>query len=187
MNLVDASNIERNLYLTTQLLEMGIPVVVALNMMDIVKKRGDVIDVKKLSKELGVTVVETAAIKGEGTKELVEAAKKAAREGKAPARIKFSDTVENAVNEIEKLIADVTEPAQRHWFAVKLFERDSKVQARFTLGKDVQDKIEKLITAVEEELDDDAESIITDERYQYIGKAGQGLCKEEKDRSVHLG
>ncbi len=93
MNLVDASNIERNLYLTTQLLEMGIPVVAALNMMDIVKKRGDVIDVKKLSKELGVTVVETAAIKGEGTKELVEAAKKAAKEGKAPARIKFSDTV----------------------------------------------------------------------------------------------
>ena len=180
MNLVDASNIERNLYLTTQLLEMGIPVVAALNMMDIVKKRGDVIDVKKLSKELGVTVVETAAIKGEGTKELVEAAKKAAKEGKAPARIKFSDTVENAVNEIEKLIADVTEPAQRHWFAVKLFERDSKVQARFTLGKDVQDKIEKLITAVEEELDDDAESIITDERYQYIGKLVKDCVKKKK-------
>ena len=180
MNLVDASNIERNLYLTTQLLEMGIPVVIALNMMDIVKKRGDVIDVKKLSKELGVTVVETAAIKGEGTKELVEAAKKAAKEGKAPARIKFSDTVENAVNEIEKLIADVTEPAQRHWFAVKLFERDSKVQARFTLGKDVQDKIEKLITAVEEELDDDAESIITDERYQYIGKLVKDCVKKKK-------
>ena len=180
MNLVDASNIERNLYLTTKLLEMGIPVVAALNMMDIVKKRGDVIDVKKLSKELGVTVVETAAIKGEGTKELVEAAKKAAREGKAPARIKFSDTVENAVNEIEKLIADVTEPAQRHWFAVKLFERDSKVQARFTLGKDVQDKIEKLITAVEEELDDDAESIITDERYQYIGKLVKDCVKKKK-------
>ena len=180
MNLVDASNIERNLYLTTQLLEMGIPVVAALNMMDIVKKRGDVIDVKKLSKELGVTVVETAAIKGEGTKELVEAAKKAAKEGKAPARIKFSDTVENAVNEIEKLIADVTEPAQRRWFAVKLFERDSKVQARFTLGKDVQDKIEKLITAVEEELDDDAESIITDERYQYIGKLVKDCVKKKK-------
>ena len=180
MNLVDASNIERNLYLTTQLLEMGIPVVIALNMMDIVKKRGDVIDVKKLSQELGVPVVETAAIKGEGTKELVEAAKKAAKEGKAPARIKFSDTVENAVNEIEKLIADVTEPAQRHWFAVKLFERDSKVQARFTLGKDVQDKIEKLITAVEEELDDDAESIITDERYQYIGKLVKDCVKKKK-------
>ena len=136
MNLVDASNIERNLYLTTQLLEMGIPVVIALNMMDIVKKRGDVIDVKKLSQELGVPVVETAAIKGEGTKELVEAAKKAAKAGNAPAKRAFEGTIENAVTEIEKLIADVTEPAQRRWFAVKLFERDSKVQARFTIGKD---------------------------------------------------
>ena len=180
MNLVDASNIERNLYLSTQLLEMGIPVVIALNMMDIVKKRGDVIDVKKLSKELGVPVVETAAIKGEGTKELVEAAKKAAAAKNAPAKYAFSETIENALTEIEKLIADVTEPAQRRWFAVKLFERDSKVQARFTLGKDVQDKIEKLISAVEEELDDDAESIITDERYQYIGKLVKDCVKKKK-------
>ena len=180
MNLVDASNIERNLYLTTQLLEMGIPVVIALNMMDIVKKRGDVIDVKKLSQELGVPVVETAAIKGEGTKELVEAAKKAAKAGNAPAKRAFEGTIENAVTEIEKLIADVTEPAQRRWFAVKLFERDSKVQARFTLGQDVQDKIEKLITAVEEELDDDAESIITDARYQYIGKLVKDCVKKKK-------
>ena len=180
MNLVDASNIERNLYLTTQLLEMGIPVVVALNMMDIVKKRGDVIDVKKLSQELGVPVVETAAIKGEGTRELVEAAKKAAKAAKAPAVHGFGGSIENAVTEIEKLIADVTEPAQRRWFAVKLFERDSKVQARFTLGKDVQDKIEKLITAVEEELDDDAESIITDARYQYIGKLVKDCVKKKK-------
>ena len=180
MNLVDASNIERNLYLTTQLLEMGIPVVIALNMMDIVKKRGDVIDVKKLSQELGVPVVETAAIKGEGTRELVEAAKKAAKAGNAPAKRAFEGTIENAVTEIEKLIADVTEPAQRRWFAVKLFERDSKVQARFTLGKDVQDKIEKLITAVEEELDDDAESIITDARYQYIGKLVKDCVKKKK-------
>ena len=180
MNLVDASNIERNLYLTTQLIEMGLPVVIALNMMDIVRKRGDVIDVKKLSKELGVTVVETAAIKGEGTKELVEAAKKAAKAGKAPEKLTFSDTVEHAVSEIETLIADVTEPAQRRWFAVKLFERDSKVLDRFSFGKDVLDKIEKLITAVEEELDDDAESIITDERYQYIGKLVKDCVKKKK-------
>ena len=180
MNLVDASNIERNLYLTTQLIEMGLPVVIALNMMDIVRKRGDVIDVKKLSKELGVTVVETAAIKGEGTKELVEAAKKAAKAGKAPEKLTFSDTVEHAVSEIETLIADVTEPAQRRWFAVKLFERDSKVLDRFSFGKDVLDKIEKLITAVEEELDDDAESIITDARYQYIGKLVKDCVKKKK-------
>ena len=139
MNLVDASNIERNLYLTTQLLEMGIPVVIALNMMDIVKKRGDVIDVKKLSQELGVPVVETAAIKGEGTKELVEAAKKAAKAAKAPAVHGFGGSIENAVTEIEKLI-----------------------------------------TAVEEELDDDAESIITDARYQYIGKLVKDCVKKKK-------
>ena len=180
MNLVDASNIERNLYLSTQLLEMGIPVVIALNMMDIVKKRGDVIDVKKLSKELGVPVVETAAIKGEGTKELVEAAKKAAAAKNAPAKHAFAETIENALTEIEKLIADVTEPAQRRWFAVKLFERDSKVLARFAFGKDVLEKLEKLITAVEEELDDDAESIITDARYQYIGGLVKDCVKKKK-------
>ena len=180
MNLVDASNIERNLYLTTQLLEMGIPVVIALNMMDIVKKRGDVIDVKKLSQELGVPVVETAAIKGEGTKELVEAAKKAAKAGKVPAKREFDADIEAAITEIENLIADVTEEGQRRWFAVKLFERDSKVQARFTLGKDVQDKIEKIVTGVEEKLDDDAESIITDARYQYIGKLVKDCVKKKK-------
>ena len=180
MNLVDASNIERNLYLSTQLLEMGIPVVIALNMMDIVKKRGDVIDVKKLSRELGVPVVETAAIKGEGTKELVEAAKKAAAAKNAPAKHAFSESIENALTEIEKLIADVTEPAQRRWFAVKLFERDSKVLARFAFGKDVLEKLEKLITAVEEELDDDAESIITDARYQYIGGLVKDCVKKKK-------
>ena len=180
MNLVDASNIERNLYLSTQLLEMGIPVVIALNMMDIVKKRGDVIDVKKLSKELGVPVVETAAIKGEGTKELVEAAKKAAAAKNAPAKHAFSESIENALTEIEKLIADVTDEAQRRWFAVKLFERDSKVLARFAFGKDVLEKLEKLITAVEEELDDDAESIITDARYQYIGGLVKDCVKKKK-------
>ena len=180
MNLVDASNIERNLYLSTQLLEMGIPVVIALNMMDIVKKRGDVIDVKKLSKELGVPVVETAAIKGEGTRELVEAAKKAAAAKNAPAKHAFSESIENALTEIEKLIADVTDEAQRRWFAVKLFERDSKVLARFAFGKDVLEKLEKLITAVEEELDDDAESIITDARYQYIGGLVKDCVKKKK-------
>ncbi len=169
MNLVDASNIERNLYLSTQLLEMGIPVVIALNMMDIVKKRGDVIDVKKLSRELGVPVVETAAIRARAPRR----ARRGGKEGRcgenAPAKHAFSESIENALTEIEKLIADVTEPAQRRWFAVKLFERDSKVLARFAFGKDVLEKLEKLITAVEEELDDDAESIITDARYQYIG------------------
>ena len=180
VNLVDASNIERNLYLTTQLLEMGIPVVVALNMMDIVSKRGDTIDVKKLSAELGVPVVETTALKGKGTRELMEAAKKAAAGAAAPAKHAFSDEIENALSQISGLIKDVTEEGQRRWFAVKLFERDEKVLARFHFSQDMRDKLESIITAVEEELDDDAESIITDARYQYITGVVKSCVKKKK-------
>ena len=180
LNLVDASNIERNLYLTTQLLEMGIPVVVALNMMDIVEKRGDTIDTAKLSAKLGVPVVETTALKGKGTKELVEAAKRAAATGTKPAKHAFSDTIEQALSQITSLIADVTEEDQRRWFAVKLFERDEKVLARFHFGKDTLEKLETIITAVEDELDDDAESIITDARYQYITEIVKPCVKKQK-------
>ena len=180
LNLVDASNIERNLYLTTQLLEMGIPVVVALNMMDIVEKRGDTIDTAKLSAKLGVPVVETTALKGKGTKELVEAAKRAAQSGTKPAAPAFSDAIEQALGQITSLIADVTEQDQRRWFAVKLFERDEKVLARFHFGKDTLEKLEKIITAVEDELDDDAESIITDARYQYITEIVKPCVKKQK-------
>ena len=180
VNLVDASNIERNLYLTTQLLEMGIPVVIALNMMDIVQKRGDTIDSKKLSSMLGVPVVETSALKGKGTKELMEAAKKAAASAVRPPKHAFSDVIENALGQITELIRDVTEEEQRRWFAVKLFERDEKVLARFHFGQDVRDKLEKIITTVEEELDDDAESIITDARYQYITEVVKPCVKKKK-------
>lgn len=180
LNLVDAANIERNLYLTTQLLEMGIPVVVALNMMDIVAKRGDKIDTAKLSAKLGVPVVETTALKGKGTKELVEAAKRAAASGAAPAKPAFSGTIEQALDKIASLIADVTEPEQRRWFAVKLFERDEKVLARFHFGEDTRAKLEQIIAAVEEELDDDAESIITDARYQYITEVVRSCVKKQK-------
>lgn len=180
LNLVDASNIERNLYLTTQLLEMGIPVVVALNMMDIVQKRGDTIDTAKLSAKLGVPVVETTALKGKGTKELVQAAKHAAQSGAKPAAPAFSDVVEQALGQITSLIADVTEQDQRRWFAVKLFERDEKVLNRFHFGKDTLEKIEKIITAVEDELDDDAESIITDARYQYITEIVKPCVKKQR-------
>ena len=180
LNLVDAANIERNLYLTTQLLEMGIPVVVALNMMDIVEKRGDVIDTAKLSAKLGVHVVETTALKGKGTKELVEAAKHAVTDGVKPAAPAFSDTIEQAIGRISALIADVTEEDQRRWFAVKLFERDEKVLSRFRFGKDTLEKLEAIITAVEDELDDDAESIITDARYQYITEVVKPCVKKQK-------
>lgn len=180
LNLVDAANIERNLYLTTQLLEMGIPVVVALNMMDIVAKRGDVIDTAKLSAKLGVPVVETTALKGKGTKELVEAAKRAAQSGAKPAAPAFSDAIEQALGQITTLIADVTEQDQRRWFAVKLFERDEKVLNRFHFGKDTLEKLEAIITAVEDELDDDAESIITDARYQYITEVVKPCVKKQR-------
>ena len=180
LNLVDASNIERNLYLTTQLLEMGIPVVVALNMMDIVEKRGDTIDTAKLSAKLGVPVVETTALKGKGTKELIEAAKRAAKSGAKPAVHAFSDPIEQALGQISSIIADVTEADQRRWFAVKLFERDEKVLSRFHFGADTLEKLEKIITAVEDELDDDAESIITDARYQYITEIVKPCVKKQK-------
>lgn len=180
LNLVDASNIERNLYLTTQLLEMGIPVVVALNMMDIVEKRGDTIDTAKLSAKLGVPVVETTALKGKGTKELVEAAKRAAKSDTKPAVPAFSDAIEQALSQITSLIADVTEEDQRRWFAVKLFERDEKVLTRFHFGKDTLEKLENIIAAVEDELDDDAESIITDARYQYITEVVKPCVKKQR-------
>ena len=180
LNLVDASNIERNLYLTTQLLEMGIPVVVALNMMDIVEKRGDTIDTAKLSAKLGVPVVETTALKGKGTKELIEAAKRAAKSGAKPAVHAFSDSIEQALGQISSIIADVTEADQRRWFAVKLFERDEKVLSRFHFGADTLEKLEKIITEVEDELDDDAESIITDARYQSITEIVKPCVKKQK-------
>ena len=180
VNLVDASNIERNLYLTTQLLEIGIPVVIALNMMDIVTKRGDTIDTKKLSAELGVPVIETTALKGKGTAELMAAAKKAAAAGVRPAQHAFSAEIENALAQITDLIRDVTEEGHRRWFAVKLFERDEKVLARFQFSQETRDKLEKIITAVEDELDDDAESIITDARYQYITKLVKPVVKKKK-------
>ncbi len=179
VNLVDASNIERNLYLTTQLTEMGIPVVVALNMMDIVRKRGDKIDGKKLSEALGVPVVETAAIKGEGTRELMAAARKAAAGAARPPQHAFAAEIEQAIGKIEAMLSDVTDPSQRRWFAIKLFERDEKVLDRFHFGKDMRDNLEAVIAAVEDSLDDDAESIITDARYQYIAELVQ-RCVQKK-------
>ncbi|MDY3711691.1 MAG: ferrous iron transport protein B [Agathobaculum sp.] len=183
MDLVDASNIERNLYLTTQLLEMGMPVVVALNMMDIVEGRGDVIDTAGLSKALGVPVVETAAIKGKGIGGLIAAAKQAAAGAAQPPLHRFSDEIENALSSIETMIADVTEAAQRRWFAIKLFERDEKVLSRFHFGQDTRDKLEAVIAAVEDELDDDAESIITDARYRYIAEI-VGACVKKKRKGA---
>lgn len=171
LNLVDASNIERNLYLTTQLIEMGIPTVIALNMIDIVNKRGDVIDKDKLGKELGCVVVETSALKGTGAMEAAKEAIKLAESRKEQKIVhKFTKNVEDALVEIEEIIAANTEASQKRWFAVKLFERDEKATSILNLSQVQKDKIEEIVAKIEEELDDDSESIITNERYVYIGE-----------------
>ena len=171
LNLVDATNIERNLYLTTQLLELGYPVVIALNMIDVVKKNGDRIDTAKLSAALGCPVVETAAVKGEGC---LEAAQKAAElaqaRQKAVPQHAFSDTVERALAAISDTVRDVVPRDSARWFSIKLFERDEKVMEQFTFSPDVKNRLEEIIRSCETELDDDSESIITNERYEYISK-----------------
>ena len=168
INLVDATNIERNLYLTTQVLEMGIPVVVALNMMDIVKKNGDQIDAVRLSKELGCPVIEVSALKGTGLKDLyakaVEAARAKACSGHQHA---FDSRVEKALNDIEDLISGHVPENQLRWYAVKIFEQDEKVVAELE-KLNLDDQFARIIAACEKEMDDDSESIITNERYEYI-------------------
>lgn len=185
LNLVDASNIERNLYLTTQLIEMGIPTVIALNMIDIVNKRGDVIDKDKLGKELGCVVVETSALKGTGAMEAAKEAIKLAESRKEQKIVhKFTKNVEDALVEIEEIIAANTEASQKRWFAVKLFERDEKATSILNLSQVQKDKIEEIVAKIEEELDDDSESIITNERYVYIGELISKAVK--KKNTDHL-
>ena len=169
LNIVDGTNLERNLYLTTQLTELGIPTVIAVNMMDLVKKNGDTIDTKALSQQLGCRIVEISALKGKGVMEAAEAAIDAAKNTKTVPMHKFSGPVEHTIAHIEEAaVHDLPEERQR-WYAVKLFERDSQVMEQLSLDPEVLAHIEKDIAAVEKEMDDDAESIITNERYIYIG------------------
>ncbi|MBC8546077.1 ferrous iron transport protein B [Clostridiaceae bacterium NSJ-31] len=171
LDLVDGSNIERNLYLTTQLTEMGIPVVIALNMMDVVRKNGDRIDVQKLSAALGCPVVETAAVKGEGSMKAAQTALQLAQSGRrTEPQHTFCDRVEQALTEIEEAASGKIPAENRRWYAVKLFERDEKVLAQIALSPVESMQIEKAIAACEQEMDDDSESIITNERYNYIAK-----------------
>ncbi len=169
INLVDGTNLERNLYLTTQVLELGIPVVIALNMIDLVNKSGDKIDIKKLSEELGCGIVETSALKGTGSMEAAEKAISLARShAKSVPRHTFSSPVEKALCEIAGMCRDSVPQEQSRWYAVKLFERDEKVLREFKCTPDVKNRLEEITSAAETELDDDAESIITNERYAYI-------------------
>lgn len=171
INIIDSTNIERNLYLTTQLAELGIPMVIALNMIDIVRKNGDVIDVKKIADALGCEVVEVSALKGIGSKEAAEKAVELVRAGrKTEPRHTFDGAVEHALAHIEEAIEGKIHSGHARWYSIKLFERDKKVIEELNLDPSVLDHIEADITACEQELDDDAESIITNQRYAYINK-----------------
>ena len=186
LNIIDGTNIERNLYLTTQLIELGIPVVMAVNMIDLVRKNGDKIDLHKLSKELGCAAVEISALKGEGCRQAAEqavAAAKAARSGELPHV--FTGSVEHAIAHIEESIQGKVDTRFLRWYAVKLFERDEKVQAELALDKELLAHIEQHIADCEAEMDDDAESIITNQRYAYISNVVSKSVKK-KPRTENL-
>ena len=178
LNIVDATNLERNLYLTTQLVEIGIPVVIALNMMDLVRKAGDSINTKELSREIGCKIVEISALKSEGIDAAVKACIEAAGTKAVPQQ-SFSGSVEHALAHIEEITVHDLPEEQQRWYAIKLFERDDKVQAKLKLSEAVKEHIEKDIAAAEAEMDDDAESIITNERYIYIAGLMKGCYKKK--------
>ena len=180
LNIIDGTNLERNLYLTTQLVELGIPVVVAINMMDVVKKNGDKINTQELSRELGCPVVEISALKGTGIQEAAEAAVQAAQNGHTVPQHTFTGVVEHALAHIEEAAVHNLPEEQQRWYAIKIFERDDKVLAKMNLDAQVAAHIEEDIRAAEEELDDDAESIITNERYVYIASIIKGCYKKKQ-------
>ncbi len=179
LNIIDGTNLERNLYLTTQLTELGIPVVVAINMMDVVQKNGDKINTAELSRTLGCKVVEISALKGTGIMDAAEAAIDAAKNGKTVPQHTFSGTVEHALAHIEEACVHNMPEEQQRWYAIKLFERDDKVLEQVKLDQSVLEHIEADIKAVEEEMDDDAESIITNERYIYMGGVIKSCYKKK--------
>ncbi|NCC67386.1 MAG: ferrous iron transporter B [Clostridia bacterium] len=179
LNIIDGTNLERNLYLTTQLTELGIPVVIAVNMMDVVKKNGDKINITELSRELGCKIVEVSALKGTGIMEAAEAAIEAAKSTKTVPLHTFSGPVEHAIAHIEEATVHDMPAEQQRWYAIKVFERDDKAIAQLKLDKTVLDHIEQDIRAAEQELDDDAESIITNERYVYISSILKGCYKKK--------
>ena len=179
LNIVDGTNLERNLYLTTQLTELGIPVVVAINMMDVVRKNGDQINIKELSRELGCEVYEISALKGDGVMDAAEAAVKAAESTKTVPMHTFSGAVEHAIAHIEEAAVHNMPEEQQRWYAIKIFERDDKVLEKLNIPEDVAAHIEADIKAAETELDDDAESIITNERYVYIASIIKGCYKKK--------
>ncbi len=184
LNIIDGTNLERNLYLTTQLVELGIPVVVAINMMDIVKKNGDKLNTADLAKQLGCKVVEISALKGNGVMEAAEAAMQAAKGTKTVPQHTFSGPVEHALAHIEEAIVHNLPEEQQRWYAIKVFERDDKVLEQLRIAPDTMKHIEADIAAAEKELDDDAESIITNERYVYIAQVIKSCYRKRSAGSL---
>ena len=180
LNIIDGTNLERNLYLTTQLTELGIPVVLAINMMDVVEKEGDKINTAELSRQLGCKVVPISALKGTGVMEAAEAAIDAAKNGKTIPMHTFSGPVEHAIAHIEEAVVHDMPEEQQRWYAIKVFERDDKVMEKLNISKETLAHIEKDIQAAEKELDDDAESIISNERYVYIAEVIKACYKKKK-------
>ncbi len=186
LNIVDGTNLERNLYLTTQLIELGIPVVIAINMMDVVRKNGDALDTKELSRRLGCQIIEISALKGEKTLEAAELAIKAAESEKTIPAHTFSGPVEHAIAHIEEVIVHEMSEEQQRWYAIKVFERDDKVLAALKVSEDKLSHVEGDIKAAEKELDDDAESIITNERYVYIADLLKGVYKKKDAKKLNV-
>jgi ferrous iron transport protein B len=184
LNIVDGTNLERNLYLTTQLTELGIPMVMAINMMDVVRKRGDTILTDELSRELGIKIVEISALKGEGIMKAAETAIDAAKNFKTVPQHTFSGAVEHALAHIEEAAVHHMPEEQQRWYAIKIFERDAKVLEQLKLDSKILAHIEEDIKAAEKELDDDAESIITNERYVYISSILKACYKKKKCRET---
>ena len=182
LNIVDATNLERNLYLTTQCMELGIPVVIALNMMDIIEKNGDHINVKALSDKLGVKIVEISALKGTGVDKAAEAAIDAAKKKTVPAYPKFNEEVEQVLGSLRPVLNNVPEDKQR-WYEIKVFERDEKIGDQITYDKEAA---EKIIATAEVQMDDDSESIITNERYEYIAGLLEGSYVKKNAGSMTI-
>ena len=184
LNIIDGTNLERNLYLTTQLTELGIPVVIALNMMDVVTKSGDKINTEELSRQLGCKVVEISALKGDGVAEAAEAAIAAAGREKTIPQHSFSGAVEHALAHIEECIVHDLPEEQQRWYAIKIFERDDKVLEQMNIPAEKLEHVEGDIKAAETELDDDSESIITNERYVWIASIMQSCLKKAKEGAL---
>ena len=178
LNIIDGTNLERNLYLTTQLVELGIPVVIAINMMDVVRKNGDKINTKELSRQLGCEIIEISALKGTGVQVAADAAVQAAKKTKTIPQHTFSGPVEHAIAHIEEAVVHNMPEEQQRWYAIKIFERDDKVLEKLNIPEATLSHVEQDIKAAEEELDDDAESIITNERYVYIASVIKACYKK---------